>query len=170
LAVAMMASAASAPALAAAGKERKAGAGKGASRGLRGSYELVRRVLPDGKEIVPPAIYGFATWTSTHRNFNVFWKDEAGKPVSVSTVATYTLSDTEYCEHPLFWLQNNLGTPGVSYEVPAAKSRCGSVSKDGVKLKVELPGEPPQLVLDGDSLEAHAEGQFTDYWQRSGNK
>ena len=38
---------------------------------LVGSYRLVRRMLDDGTEILPPDVSGMLTYTETYRNFNV---------------------------------------------------------------------------------------------------
>ena len=48
-------------------------------RGIEGTYQLVSRKLPDGTVQSPPNIMGALTYTKTHRNFNVIWKEAQGK-------------------------------------------------------------------------------------------
>ena len=78
---------------------------------VEGSYRLTKRVLPNGKEVKYPDIVGFMTYTKTERNFNIMWKDGKGALVSLSLIATYTLSGGKYCEKPVYWMQNNMGMP-----------------------------------------------------------
>lgn len=140
--------------------------GAGEHSGLKGSYELVKRVLPDGTELTPPDVVGFGNWTGKTRNFNVSWMSPEGERVSISLIAGYTLSEAEYCEDVRYWMTNNLGSPGVSYEVPPGKSECAPVSKVGEALTFQMPGEPPVVAFEGDHLTATAEGQFVDHWKR----
>jgi len=63
----------------------------------------VKRVLPDGKELLPPAIAGLFTMTHGRRNFNVAWTGKDGKPASLSVVAEYTLTGGKYCQKVKFW-------------------------------------------------------------------
>lgn len=135
------------------------------SPSLEGSYMLVKRVLPDGGEVMPPDVVGFMTFTSEYRNFNVRW-GSADNPTSVSYVCKYTLSDEEYCEEPLHWLQNNLGEPGIAYGAPAEKSECSPVTREEGALVFALKGEPVVVRFEGETFTATAEGQFVDHWQR----
>jgi hypothetical protein len=127
---------------------------------------LIKRVLPDGKEVVPPAISGLYTNSHGHRNFNVSWTDKDGKPASLSMIATYTLTADTYCETIAFWLQNNIGDkPGVSNEAPPTTD-CSSVTvKDGV-VTFSPPGEMVVISIDKYGLTATAAGQFVDHWKK----
>jgi hypothetical protein len=103
-----------------------------ASPEIVGTYELVRRLLPDGKEVLPPAVVGLFTMTRGFRNFNVATTGEGGTSASLSLIAEYTLTGGKYCQRVKFWLQNNLGKPGPSNEAPAAANDCSPVTvKDG---------------------------------------
>lgn len=152
-----------APVAAAAGEKEKT---ENAGPEIEGSYKLVKRVLPDGSEVTPPDIVGFSTWTGKYRNFNVHWQDDEGEPVSIAMIAKYTLSPTEYCETVKYWLANNLEGTGISYEAPEAKETCSKVSVDGEKIRIDLQGEPPYLVFEGDEMVATAEEAFVDHWKR----
>jgi hypothetical protein len=131
-----------------------------------GTYELVKRVLPDGKEVLPPAIAGLFTMTHGRRNFNVAWTDKDGKPASLSIISRYTLTGGKYCEKVAFWLMNNVDKPGISTEAPAAAKECSPVTvKDG-KVTFQLHGELPVLSFDKDGLTATAAGRFVDHWKK----
>ncbi len=65
---------------------------------IEGTYQLVRRELPDGTVQLPPAVKGMATFTKEFRNFSVVWKDDKGKLYSVCYVARYMLTAQEYAE------------------------------------------------------------------------
>jgi hypothetical protein len=133
---------------------------------ISGTYELVKRVLPDGKEVLPPTIVGLYTLTHGRRNFNVFWTEKDGKTTSLSVISKYTLTGGKYCEKALFWLQNNLlGKPGISNEAPAAMKDCSPVTVEDGKVTFQPSGEPV-LSFDKDGLTATAAGQFVDYWKK----
>jgi hypothetical protein len=133
---------------------------------VRGSYRLIKRTLPDGSQIVPPAISGLNTFTREYRNFNVAWKQPDGTPVSLSLISSYELTAQRYCEHPLFWLQDNLGKPGIANTWPPEKEQCSDVKQEGGKLTFEAKGEPVVMTFEGDTMTAVAAGMFTDTWQR----
>ena len=135
------------------------------SPSIEGSYTLVKRVLADGSEVTPPDVVGFMTFTGEYRNFNVRW-GSADNPTSVSYVCKYTLSDEEYCEEPLYWLQNNLGEPGLAYAAPAEKSECSQVSHEDGAVSFAIKGEPVVVRFEGETFTATAEGQFVDHWKR----
>ena len=65
---------------------------------IEGTYQLVRRELPDGTVQFPPAMKGMITYTKEFRNFSVVWKDDQGRFYSECYVARYTLTDQEYAE------------------------------------------------------------------------
>ena len=131
---------------------------------LVGSYRLVRRILDDGTEILPPDVSGMLTYTETYRNFNVMWKTPEGEPVSISYVAGYELADSQYREEPMSWVMT--GPEGVSYEVPAEKSEAMDVMLEEGKITFDMKGEPVVLSFFGNTLVATAEGEFTDYWTK----
>ena len=60
---------------------------------IEGTYQLVRRELPDGTVQFPQ---GMITYTKEFRNFSVVWKDDQGRFYSECYVARYTLTDQEY--------------------------------------------------------------------------
>ena len=50
-----------------------------ATPSIEGTYQLVRRELPDGTVQVPPVLKGMITYTKEFRNFSVVWADAGGK-------------------------------------------------------------------------------------------
>jgi hypothetical protein len=141
-------------------------AGDGDASILQGSYRLVKRVLPSGKKVKSPDIVGFMTCTKTERSFTIMWKDPKGEPVSLSLIATYTLSGGKYCEKPVYWMQNNMGMPGVRYEWPPEKSRCADVVTDADGTSFDMPGEPERMRFTRDGFIATAKDMWTDTWKR----
>lgn len=133
---------------------------------LEGSYKLVKRVLPDGTEIGWGGdLMGFMSMDAGWRNFNVTWTED-GRRASLSLIANYRLSDGEYCEDVHYWLQNNLGTDGMSYTPPAAKQDCSAVTMADGAATFDLPGEPVVVTFDDDGFVATSEGVFIDYWEK----
>jgi len=131
-----------------------------------GSYQLVKRVLPGGATLTPPVVVGFQTYTASYRNFSVHWTDPGGHDVSLSLISRYELTPERYCEHPIYWMQNNLAVPGVRYTWPKQKEECSAVKVEGDRITFAINGEPVVATFDPTSFVAKAEGLFTDYWQR----
>ena len=57
---------------------------------IEGTYKLISRKLPDGTMQTSPQVMGLLTYTKSHRNFNVIWKDAKGKFFSYSLVSLPT--------------------------------------------------------------------------------
>lgn len=136
------------------------------ARGLEGSYRLVKRMLPGGKHVKYPDVVGFMTYTKTERSLTVMWKDPTGAPVSLSVIATYTLSNGKYCEKPVYWMQNNMGLPGLSYTPPPEKKQCADVVSDAAGVSFDMPGEPERMLFTRDGFVATAKDMWTDTWKR----
>lgn len=142
-----------------------------AAPSIEGTYELVSRDLPNGSKQIPPNVFGMLTYTKHYRNFNVFWKEPDGKPVSISYVAKYRLTSKEYQETPIYWMSHNLGDAGVSYQIPAGKGQAKPVTTKGQRIAFQAPDEPPVLVFDKYGLTATAKDAggkmiFVDHWKR----
>jgi hypothetical protein len=134
---------------------------------IRGTYRLVSRDLADGTKQVPPNIVGLITFTTKYRNFNIYWKGADGKPVSISNIATYQLTDKEYRETNVYYLMNDeSAAKGLNYEL-SATSGASPVSIQGTRVKMKLPlHDEPTVVFEGDRLTATREGEFVDHWVR----
>ncbi|MBI3873005.1 MAG: hypothetical protein HY304_08035 [candidate division Zixibacteria bacterium] len=145
----------------------KAGTAAVKTPNIQGTYMLVSRDLPNGAVQKPPAIVGMVTYTEKYRNFNVAWSDSAGKHVSISYVAEYTLTDKEYVEKNLYFCMNDeiTGT-GLKYDFTQANGKA-PVTTDGSKLKIKLPlHDEPEIVFEGSKLTATRPGVFVDHWEK----
>jgi hypothetical protein len=137
---------------------------------IEGTYRLVSRDLPDGSKQVPPAINGLITYTKGYRNFNIYWKDARGKLFSVSYVASYQLTATEYRENSIFFLADDeIGGKGVSYDLTGA-SGASPVTITGMRVQMQMPlhGEP-EVAFEGNKMTATGKGvfgTFVDHWER----
>lgn len=138
---------------------------------IEGTYQLVRRELPDGTVQLPPAVKGMVTFTKEFRNFNVVWQDDTGKFYSECYVARYTLTEKEYAEISDYLMVNDqIGGKGISYDLTnnAAKS---PVSFDEGRITFALP-QPFEKALsitvefEGTKLKATGKDLFIDYWEK----
>jgi hypothetical protein len=133
---------------------------------IEGTYKLSSRKLPDGMMQKPPDIMGLLTYTKSHRNFNIVWKDAAGKFFSYSLASTYKLTPTEYSETLLFSiLHDQIGGKDIVYDL-LGKTQSVPVNVEGGRLQFKLPFDPPSVVFEGDKMTATAEGRFVDVWEK----
>ena len=66
---------------------------------IEGTYKLVSGEFFDGTtSISPQDLMGLMTFTKTHRSSNFMAIDDKGRVSSVSSIATYKLTPTEYTE------------------------------------------------------------------------
>lgn len=138
---------------------------------IEGTYQLVRRELPDGTIQFPPAVKGMLTYTKEFRNFSVVWKDDTGKFYSECYVARYTLTDQEYGETPEYLIvDDQIGGKGISYDL-SHSTATSPVSCDGGRISFALP-QPFERALsitvefDGATLKATGNDLFIDYWEK----
>jgi hypothetical protein len=133
---------------------------------IEGTYQLVSRKLPDGTVQSPPNIMGALTYTKTHRNFNVIWKEAQDKFFSYSLVSTYKLTPTEYSETILFSILNDqIRGKEIVYNL-SRPTQSVPVKVEGKRIQFKLPFDPPSVVFEGDKMTATAEGQFVDIWEK----
>jgi hypothetical protein len=133
---------------------------------IEGTYQHVSRKLPDGTMLSPPEIIGLLTYTKSHRNFNIVWKDATGKFFSYSLVSTYTLTATEYSETLLFSILNDqIGGKEIVYDL-SGQTQSVPVKKEGGRMQFKPPFDPPSCVFEGDKMTATAEGRFVDVWEK----
>ena len=138
---------------------------------IEGSYQLVRRELPDGTVQFPPDLKGMITYTREFRNFSVVWKDDEGKFYSECYVARYTLTDQEYTETSEYLIVNDqIGGKGISYDLPNSTASSPVTCDNGrIYFAAPLPFEKAlsiTLEFDGAELKATGEGLFIDYWEK----
>ncbi len=138
---------------------------------IEGTYQLVRRELPDGTVQLPPAVKGMITYTKEFRNFSVVWKDDKGKFYSECYVARYTLTNQEYAETPEYLIvHDQVGGKGISHDLSNTTAKS-SVSFDRGRIKFALPQPFEQahsitVEFDGATLKATGKDLFIDYWEK----
>lgn len=133
---------------------------------LAGTYELVDRVLANGKVLRRPDIAALYTFDNGHANFNLFVRNAGGTLASESSIIRYTLSEKQYCEWIEYTTRNNLDAPGVTNEGPPVSSHCTPIKRAGDKLIFAPPGESVTTTYDRNGFTAVVKGQFTDHWRK----
>ena len=132
---------------------------------IEGNYVLDYRELPDGKKVHAPEIVGMLTYTKDRRNFNVYWAD-AGKGSSISLIAKYTFSESEYSEDNIFYAENMAGSPMV-YDIKPSHVKSAVVMKDGhATVKMPLHGEPTMVFGADGNIIASRKDAFVDHWKK----
>jgi hypothetical protein len=100
---------------------------------IEGTYQLVRRELPDGTVQLPPAVMGMITYTKEFRSFSVVWKDNEGRFYSECYVARYTLTDKEYAETSEYLIVNDqIGGKGINYDLSNTTAKFPGVHRRGM--------------------------------------
>ena len=128
-----------------------------------GTYMLEKRILPDSTVVVPPEIAGMLTFTEKYRNFNVFWNDKNGDPVSISYLASYKLTDTKYSEECIYQVMSNADLGAVYTWGPISGSSPVTVLNGKIYFRMPLFDEPA-LVFSEEGMVATMKGVFEDYW------
>ena len=127
---------------------------------IEGTYRLVSRTLSNGTVLRPPDVMGLQTYTKTHRNFNIYSKDQAGTITSRSIVATYILTPTEYIETTLFHVF--VRGQEIRHEVSTPPQRS-AVTAEGGRLQFRL--EQRVSVFEGNRFTATS-GTSVDLWEK----
>ena len=135
---------------------------------LPGTYELVERVLANGKVLRRPEIAGLYTWGHERANLNLFLHNVDGTLASESSIIRYSLSEKQYCEWIEYTTRNNLDTPGVTNQAPAVHSHCAPIKTENNKVIFAPPGESVTTVYDRSGFTAVIQGEFTDHWRKIG--
>ena len=136
-----------------------------AGQGVDGTWVLVSRDLPDGSVQTPPDVIGAMTYANGIRNFNVYWKDEQGNPVSLSSISEYTLTDTEYIETSLYYQAT--GMDDVEQYDLSRETGVALVERYDGCLEFTLPlHDEPHVIFMGHRFTATREGVFVDHWER----
>jgi len=137
----------------------------GDEKALVGSYRLTKRMAKDGTEVTGPTVIGIMTFTKTHRTVILKWNAPDGEPVSISFIATYTLSGGKYCESVVYGEQSNLGAPGVSYDTPSTSPTCTAALTDASGLAFDVPNEKLRLRVTRAGIHATTP-RWTDHWTK----
>ena len=133
---------------------------------IEGSYHIVSQQRADGTVLKPPDIMGLCTYTKSHWNFNLVQKDAKGKFRSVSYVATYKLTATEYSETRLFRIVNDqIGGQDIVYDL-SSETRSVPVTMEGGRIQYKSPFSRASLVFEGNKRIATVEGEVVEVWEK----
>lgn len=132
---------------------------------IEGTWRLVKRVLPDGTVLVPPAVYGMGTAINGTRHLNVFWQTPDGKAASYGVISKYRLTANTYTETTLASAFDD-GSGGPVSRGVNGETKSVPVNREGGRISYKLPFDPPAVAYEGDSLTATMEGVLVDHWER----
>jgi hypothetical protein len=132
---------------------------------IEGTWRLVKRVLPDGTVLKPPAVQGMGTAIDGTRHLNVFWPTPEGRQASIGLISKYRVSANTYTETMLASAYDDGSGNPVAHGTPG-ETKTAAVTREAGRLSFQLPFDPPAVVYDGDSLTATLEGAFVDHWER----
>ena len=133
---------------------------------IEGTYKLISRKLADGTIQGPPEVVGLMTYTKTHRNFNIVWKDAGGKFFSLSIMSTYKLTATEYTETLLSRIiSDQIGGKETVYDL-SGKTQSSAVKMEGRRIQFKLPFEAPVQVFEEGKITSTVEGRSVAVWEK----
>jgi hypothetical protein len=133
--------------------------------GLEGKWVLVKRMLPDGKVLTPPAVLGQFSIQNGLNQLVVFWPMPNGNSASLSSINKWDWTRTLVTVTPILSIfDDGSGKPPV-YTVGGSQ-KSSPISRNGNIVSYQHPTDPPFNVWDGDKLTATFEGVFVDYWER----
>lgn len=136
------------------------------SPSIEGTYKLVARKFSDGTVLNGQEVIGLYTYTKTHRNFNLAWKDSAGKLVSHSYVSTYTLTSKQYTEKILLNIMNDESNGKGTVHTLNGSPQSVPVKIVGDRIEFKMPFEPVTSVFEGDKINCTVEGGIVDIWEK----
>jgi len=135
---------------------------------IAGTYEMVERVMADGRVLKKPDIAALYTLADGRGNLNLFIRNPDGKQASESSILRYTLSDTQYCEWIEFTTRKDLDAPGVTNVAPPVTDHCTPIRTIADTVVFAPPGESVSTTWDRRGFTAVIPGQFTDHWRKIG--
>jgi hypothetical protein len=136
---------------------------------IDGTYKFVERDLPDGTKVHPPDAVGLMILTHGNRSFNIYWHDANGKKMSISCIATYKFTPTEYTETNVYYMTNDEASDEpISYDLTESTKSSPVTMKDG-RISFQMPNHgEPAVVFDGKGFTATRAGAFVDHWVKIG--
>ena len=132
---------------------------------LEGTWQLMKRKLPDGTVQTPPTVYGMNTFKNGMSQLIVFWPNPDGKPASISQISRWEWSETSVTATPTLTIFDDGSGKLPAYAV-GGERKSVPVIRQGGRVSYQHPLNPPFIVREGDKLTATLEGVFTDYWER----
>lgn len=135
---------------------------------IPGTYELVDRVLANGKVLKRPEIAALYTMAGGRANLNLFVRNADGSLASESSIIRYTLTEDTYCEWIEFTTRNNLDAPGLTNVAPPVAEHCTKLTITKAGVIFAPPGESVTTTYYRRGFTAIIAGQFTDHWRKIG--
>ena len=133
--------------------------------GMDGTWRLVKRQLPDGSVLTPPAVYGRSTTNNGVNHLLVFWPTPDGKSASLSSMSKWEWSAAEVAVTPMVLVFDEGNGKPPLYLVGGDVKRS-PLQREGGKVSYQHPLDPPFMVVEGDRSVATVKGAFVDYWER----
>ena len=133
---------------------------------IDGTYQLVRRVLPNGSEVRPPDVMALYTLSRGQFSLNLFFKNPDGTLASESTIGRYTFNRKRYCEWIAYTTRNNLDRPGVTNDAPVLAQHCAPVALKAGRYEFSPPGEGVTMSVGVEGFDAKIDGGGVDYWTK----
>jgi hypothetical protein len=130
-----------------------------------GTWQLVKRKLPDGSVLTPPAVRGLSTNKNGTNQLVVFWQTPDGKPASISQLFTYQITDMEMTATPILTIFDDGSGKPPAYTI-GGEAKTVPLKREGSRISHQHPLNPPFLVIEGDQSTATLEGAFVDYWEK----
>jgi len=137
---------------------------------IEGTYQFVSRTLPDGTVLKPPDIIGLLTYSKNRRTIIYAQKDATGKIGLVTSVAGYTLTDTEYRGSISYNMQDGGKDNGFSRVFSYAFSGSGKtdrtpVNMEGGRIQIKDTFRSFSQVFEGTKMTATDDG-ITEVWEK----
>lgn len=133
---------------------------------MEGTWVFVSSTLPDGTVLKPPQIRGLMTLDDGWRNFNVYSQNKEGMVFTYSVISKYTVTDSTWTETMLFSsLFDEANEQPFDY-TSDEETQTVPIKRDGMKMIIDFPFDPPTITFEGDKLTATLEGEFVDVWER----
>jgi len=129
---------------------------------IEGTYVLKSRQLVDGTTLVQPTVAGLYVISGGYMSFNLAVKDNQGKIISRSAIATYKISGATYAVELLYDAVND-GT-GMKYDFSKKQGSSDMVITDGrVEMKIPL-SDNLYGSFGENSLTVMSRGKYIDNW------
>lgn len=131
---------------------------------IEGTYRLAYRELPDGTRQVPPAVDGLMTFAGGYRSVNIMEHNPGMDVVTLSSVGTYTLTDSVYTEHQRYHMGTGLAdSAGGGLRTNLDGSSPVTVGANQ-SIAFNMPLDGPHVIFTGDSMTARLGSVLTDHW------
>lgn len=136
------------------------------ARSIDGTYELTKRIKPNGTVLRPPSVVALYSLDRGRFSLNLFFKNPDGTLASESTIGRYSFSRRKYCEWIIYTTRNNLDHPGVTNAAPALADHCAPVTMKNGQFEFSPPGEGVAMSIGAAGFAAKIDDGGVDYWTK----